>query len=186
MPAISRLFLKTGIVYLVLSLLLFLLMQMPGSGFGLPWRPVFYHMLMVGWITQVIFGVAIWMFPRVDVHGRGSGLAEGTKGSMTAHYSTFALLNIGLLLRWLSEPILDGAWRLPEGYARLPGFDPEFLTASMSHISVWILLASGLMQLGAFLLFAHQIWPRIREKKAIPAKNRSTKRPPSKESSLSP
>ncbi len=190
MPAISRLFLKTGIVYLVLSLLLYLAMQMPGSGVGTLWRPVFYHMLMVGWITQVIFGVAIWMFPRVDTprrgSGRGPGPADGTKGSMAVHYTTYALLNAGMLLRWISEPWLDGAWRFPEGLARLPGIAPEFLTAAMNQISAWILLASGLMQLGAFLLFTHQIWPRIRGKKAIPAKTRRANPPPSKGPSPSP
>jgi len=180
MPAISRLFLKTGIVYLVLSLLLYLAMQMPGFGLGTLWRPVFYHMLMVGWITQVIFGVAIWMFPRVEAPATGSGPAAGTKGSMAGHYATYALLNIGLLLRWISEPWLDGAWRFPEGLARLPGVAPEFLTTAMNQVSVWILLLSGLMQLGAFLLFTRQIWPRIRGKRAIPTKNPRVNPPTSK------
>lgn len=26
-------------------------------------QPVFYHLLMVGWITQLICGVSLWMFP---------------------------------------------------------------------------------------------------------------------------
>jgi len=32
--------------------------------------PVFYHLLMVGWVTQLICGVALWMFPPP---GRASG-----------------------------------------------------------------------------------------------------------------
>jgi hypothetical protein len=28
--------------------------------------PVYLHLFMIGWVTQMIFGVAYWMFPRVS------------------------------------------------------------------------------------------------------------------------
>lgn len=148
MPKISRLFLKTGIVYLVVSILLFLMMQVPEYGLSQLWRPVFYHMLMVGWITQVIFGVAIWMFPRMMAESRDSRQRLGTKGSMAGYYTVYALLNIGLLLRWVFEPMLDGVF----GIHGMPVF------------AKWMLPLSGLLQLAAFSLFAWQLWPRIRGK----------------------
>ena len=124
MPKISRLFLKTGIVYLVVSILLFLMMQLPEYGISQLWWPVFYHMLMVGWITQVIFGVAIWMFPRMTTESRDTRQRLGTKGSMAGYYTVYALLNIGLLLPvhvstmvfgWMLQFVLGVAyWMLPK------------------------------------------------------------------------
>ncbi|HYW35954.1 MAG TPA: hypothetical protein VE868_11140 [Balneolaceae bacterium] len=26
-------------------------------------QPLFWHLLMLGWISQIIFGVSMWMFP---------------------------------------------------------------------------------------------------------------------------
>jgi len=28
-------------------------------------NPVFFHLFMVGWVAQLIFGVVFWMFPLV-------------------------------------------------------------------------------------------------------------------------
>jgi hypothetical protein len=28
--------------------------------------PIFFHFFMVGWVTQMIFGVAFWMFPIIN------------------------------------------------------------------------------------------------------------------------
>src|SRR6476660_2692413 len=44
--------------------------------------PTLLHLLVVGWITQVIFGVAYWMFPRYS--------AEQPRGSERVGWSTFA------------------------------------------------------------------------------------------------
>ena len=68
MPPVSRWFIKTGIIYLLISLLMGIGLSWPGSTPLAAWLtslfPTFYHVLVVGWITQLIFGVAYWMFPR--------------------------------------------------------------------------------------------------------------------------
>ena len=65
MPLIVRWYLKTSLVYLVAALLVGIASSSQGlapipTGLG----PVFIHLLVVGWITQLIFGVALWMFPK--------------------------------------------------------------------------------------------------------------------------
>lgn len=69
--------------------------------------PVYVHLLVVGWITQVIFGVAYWMFPR---HSRDT--PRGSAGLVlrvlaervyTLH-STLGfgwVLAVSALLQWL-------------------------------------------------------------------------------------
>ena len=54
------------------------------------------HLLVVGWITQVIFGVAYWMFPRYS--------AQRPRGSERLGWITFGSLNAGVLLRVVGEP----------------------------------------------------------------------------------
>ncbi len=156
MPLVSRLFIKTGVVWLLLSILLIAFIHLPGTGISRMWMPVFYHMLMVGWVTQIIFGVAIWMFPG-DRSGRVKGAGPNkTKGNVVVHYVVYALLNAGLLMRVILEPAAGG-------------FAPSFLSGMIGGtVSAWIsymLAVSGGLQLIAFIGFAHQIWPRIRGKR---------------------
>jgi NnrS protein len=59
-------------------------------------RPTWIHLITVGWLTQLIFGVALWMFPRPTVetiHAEKLGRAG------------FWGLNAGLLLRMIGEPL---------------------------------------------------------------------------------
>jgi len=101
MPAVTRWSIKAGLAYLVVALLLGMMLTAPAV-VPLPpaiavWGPVYFHLFMVGWVTQLIFGVVFWMFPRYSrekPHGR-EGLAV----------ATFVLLNIGLVLRAIAEPI---------------------------------------------------------------------------------
>ncbi|MFQ6675299.1 MAG: hypothetical protein ACE5LH_03025, partial [Fidelibacterota bacterium] len=95
MPRLTRWFIKLGLLYLVLSLFLGVLLG--GQTFlHLPdsiqaWTRVFLHLFMVGWVTQLIFGVAYWMFP---VHSK-----ERPRGREGLAWATFLLLNAGLILR---------------------------------------------------------------------------------------
>lgn len=59
-------------------------------------RPTWIHLITVGWLTQLIFGVALWMFPRP----RTEPAKAGTLG-----WVGFWLLNAGLLLRIVGEPM---------------------------------------------------------------------------------
>lgn len=145
MPGISRLFVKTGIIYFILSMLLGISMELPVL--ILPAVvPLFWHMLMVGWITQVIMGVSLWMFPG---RPREKGFQAHKKG-----WITYLTLNSGLLLRIVSEPML---------------------THSNSGLWQIVIVLSALLQLSAGLIYLVEMWPRLLSKKEI-LKRRKQKR----------
>jgi len=62
MPRIARTFIKTGLIYFLCALLLGLSIEFPVIHFP-AMQPLFWHLLMLGWISQIIFGVSMWMFP---------------------------------------------------------------------------------------------------------------------------
>jgi len=135
MPLISRTFIKAGMIFFVLSLAAGLLIEIDIA--ALPSLvPLFWHMLMVGWITQIIFGVSIWMFP-----GRNRG--EGFKAQKWGWF-TFIFLNVGLGLRVISEPLVvstsAGIWNI-------------------------LLVGSALLQLTSGVTYLIEMWPRIMSKK---------------------
>ena len=94
MPLLTRTFIKTAMVCFALALMLGILLAL-GVTNGL--FPVYIHLLVFGWLTQLIFGVASWMFPKYST--------ENPRGNETIGWWTYALLNIGLLLRAIVEPI---------------------------------------------------------------------------------
>ena len=95
--------------------------------------PVYFHLFMVGWVTQMIFGVAYWMFPRVS--------KENPRGWEGLAVVTYATLNVGLIARAVVEPIL--ALRPAPVWA---------VTLILSAVLQWI---------GA-LVFAANTWRRVR------------------------
>ena len=67
-------------LYLVAALALGIAMQMPFAAASPLMRaiwPAYLHLLVLGWLTQLIFGVAYWMFPVIPPSspGAASGLA---------------------------------------------------------------------------------------------------------------
>jgi hypothetical protein len=98
-PPLTRWFVRSGLACLLLAFLLGVLMQWPGVA-SLPWLraawPTYLHVLVVGWLTQLIFGVAYWLFPRAS--------AATPRGSDRLGWATLALLNLGLVLRLAGEP----------------------------------------------------------------------------------
>ncbi len=100
MPTEARWLIKTALLYLALGLGLALLRAgqsvgwIPGDPTSL-WLPQL-HLLTVGWLTQLIFGVAFWLFPRPTPDPWGAPVV----------WSAYGLLNLGLLLRLGSEPEL--------------------------------------------------------------------------------
>ncbi|MFW6182885.1 MAG: hypothetical protein ACOC8X_03740 [Chloroflexota bacterium] len=137
MPKLSRWFIKAGLIYFVLALLVGVLLagapfiQLPPLVNGL--TSVYFHLFMVGWITQLIFGVANWMFPILN--------REDTRGSQTLGWVTFSLLNAGLILRGISEPML-----------------------MTNNITLWgtIMTLSALLLGAAGVLFVANTWGRVR------------------------
>lgn len=136
MPPLTRWLVRTALCWLVAALVLGAAMQSAALRHAVPalaaaW-PAYVHLLVVGWITGLIFGVAWWLFPRV---GRGPA-SDGVAG-----WLVWGLLNGGLLLRALVEPVV----------ALDPGAG-----------SRWVLPVSAAAQLGAVALFTWMIWPRVR------------------------
>lgn len=134
MPRLTRWFIRTGLVFLVVALALGVLRAMPGGGAWLPaaW-PSYVHLLTVGWLTQLIFGVAYWMFP--------TDPAPRAWTTRLAWWS-YGLLNAGLVARLALEPVVTA--RGPGG---LPGLG---LTAAA--------IAQALAALGMAVI----LWPRVR------------------------
>jgi hypothetical protein len=140
MPAVSRWFIKLGMVYFLLSVVLQAMLAIHTQhhisallNFA---YPVFYHMLMVGWITQIIFGVSIWMFPRLS--------REKPRGSEWLNWAALLLLNSGLILRVIFEP--------------LQGVRPS------GHFYAGALILSAALQFSGVFAYVFNMWGRVREK----------------------
>ncbi len=99
MPRLVRWYIKTAMVYFVAGLLVGIALAVGGPLAQLTagLTPVYYHLLLVGWVTQLILGVAIWMFPKFS--------QEQPRGNEKLAWATFILLNLGLLLRMVGEPL---------------------------------------------------------------------------------
>jgi len=135
MPLLTRLALKSSLIYFLLALALNLGFALPpawSSGFNLlRLEPTYLHLFLVGWITQFIFGVANWLFPR---HSR-----ERFNPYPRLAWSTFILLNLGLVLRVIAEPFHHQA----------------------PHILGPVLILSGITQFLAGMTFIANLWTRI-------------------------
>lgn len=135
MPKLTRWFIKTSLVYLVFSLLLsVLLLGWKSLSVSFPlsslW-PVYFHTFMVGWVAQLIFGVAYWMFPKYS--------PDKPRGSEKVGWATYLFLNLGLLLRIIGEPMSS---------LFAPGWG-------------WLLLFSAVFQWFSSLLFVLNTWKRV-------------------------
>ena len=99
MPPLSRWFIKAGFVSLLLSLLLELFQLRPSvllpslSAAAIHLAAI--HLLTVGWLLQVILGVAFWMFPRHPT--------VPPRGDARWGWLALILLNTGLVFRLLGE-----------------------------------------------------------------------------------
>ena len=99
MPTLTRWLVKAALVWLVTGLALGVALQLPAAA-QIPFLraawPAYLHLLTVGWLTQLIIGVALWLFPRHS--------AARPRGSERLGWTTFLCLNAGLLLRAIGEP----------------------------------------------------------------------------------
>lgn len=145
MPKITRTFIKTGLIFFLISLLLGIGIEL--ESISTPALvPLFWHMLMVGWITQIIFGVSIWMFP-------GRAREEGFKAQLWG-WLTYYFLNGGLVLRIVAEP---------------------WVTSSDGITFDILIVISAIAQLLAAITYTIEMWPRIQSKKQR-LQNRKKKR----------
>ena len=139
MPILTRWFTKAAMISLALALIvraaISILPTLGVQGIAGAFAPVFLHLFMWGWVTQMIFGVAYWMFPVLN-----KTRPRGHEGLWQA---TFWLLNIGLVFRVIGEP--------------LHLLRPEALWA-------WLTMASAVLQWLAGVGFVINIWGRVKER----------------------
>src|SRR5699024_305484 len=131
-----RLFIKTGLLYFLLSILLRVFIDLFTSYPVSSLIVLFWHALMLGWISQIIMGVSIWMFPWRT--------REESFKAQKLSWLTYLFLNTGLLLRMISSPLLD-----------LSGF----------NIWGILLAVSAPLQLAAVIFYVLEMWPRVQSKK---------------------
>lgn len=102
MPTLSRWFIKIGMLYFVMGLLMgSILLAQPALDWSTQWqvlRPVYLHFLFIGWVTQLIMGVGYWMFPKYS--------KENPRGNEQVGWAVLILLNSGLILRAIGEPAI--------------------------------------------------------------------------------
>ncbi|MCZ2127293.1 MAG: hypothetical protein LC099_05900 [Anaerolineales bacterium] len=133
MPILIRSFLKAALVYLILAVCCGLALALPIRSPLTSLFPVYIHTLVFGWLTQLIFGVATWMFPKYS--------AAEPRGREWLSWTAFVCLNVGLGLRVVFEPlhsITPSAW------------------------SAWGLLISAVLQWAAGVAFVANMWPRVK------------------------
>ena len=139
MPRLARIFVKASFVYFVAALLLAALMAFDGMAAGRWLRSTYLsqvHLLVVGWISQLIAGIAYWMFPRF--------LKEQNRppwGSDRLAWMVIVCLNVGLVLRFVLEP-----------FALMTG--EPWLKA--------LVALSGVLQVAGVAGFGVLIWGRVR------------------------
>jgi heme/copper-type cytochrome/quinol oxidase subunit 1 len=135
-PTLTRWFIKSAMLYLLSALVLSVAMQSPLDAEAPLLRvlwPTYLHLLVVGWLTQLIFGVAFWLFPKYS--------SAKPRGSERLGWTSFVLINLGLLLRLWGEPL-----------------------ALLGGSAAGVLVASAIAQLLAGWAFVANTWPRVRER----------------------
>jgi hypothetical protein len=139
MPLLTRWAIRAAMIYLVVGTIagaLYWVNRM--AAFWQPLaalNPVYIHLLVVGWLTQLIYGVIYWMFPIIS--------KDNMRGNPRPAWLALALLNIGLILRAICEP-----WRV----------------TTPNDINGWGLVLSATLQVLAGYLIVLVCWPRVREK----------------------
>jgi hypothetical protein len=135
-PLVRR-YVKTSFVFLLAGMLLggYATLEVNVRGRGVPWPLItaHVHLLLVGFVLMLIFGVATWMFPRPardDVRYR-PWLAE----------AIYWVLTVSTAVRALGE--------LGSAAAGLRG-------------GSWLAALGGAGQLAATLLFVVNMWVRVR------------------------
>lgn len=136
MPTLSRIYIKVSLIWLALALGAGAIMTFGGPQFLPVLLPTHVHMFVVGWVTHMIIGVAIWLFPKYS--------RESPRGHEWLGWAALIGLSLGLVLRSIAEP------------ARV--FWPGSMWGPM-------LVASALLQWAGGMLFVINIWPRIKGKK---------------------
>lgn len=137
MPPLSRWFIKSSLIYLLGTFITGVLAVLdppwqviPGTG---RLTIIYYHLFMLGWVSQLIFGVANWMFP---VYSRDAPRRNEQLG-----WASYGLLNGGLVFLLLGEGVR---------------------AASTGPAGSWFVALASLLLLLAGLAFVVNTWGRIK------------------------
>jgi len=139
MPPLTRWFIKTSLVYFILALTVGLFLAVQGI-WSLSLRlagmfPVYIHLLVEGWLTLLIMGVVFWMFPKYT--------RDRPRGSEALGWATYILVNVGLIIRVISEPIN---------------------TQQPAMLWGWLLVTAAVLQWSGGMAFVANTWSRVKEK----------------------
>lgn len=139
MPTLSRWYIKIGMCYLAVGLLMgVVLLAQPVFGWSRSLQtlqPVYLHLLFIGWVTQLIMGVVYWMFPKQS--------KDNPRGSTRLGWAVLIMLNVGLMLRSIGEPAV--------------------VLAPDSNLG-WTLAVASLLLLFAGWGFILNTWGRVKER----------------------
>ena len=151
MPATTRAFVKASILYLGLGALLgALLLVNRWVGLGaaiLALKASHVQFLVVGWLTQLIVGVAWWLLPPLPIGLHPDAplpvrRGQIQRGSEPLFWAAFAGLNAGVVLQAVFAPLYT--WTRIGFFGFLAGI-------------------AGLFLLAAAVAFAVNLWGRVRE-----------------------
>lgn len=152
MTLLQATFIRTAVTFLVAALATAAWM-LAATAFQWPLplriRVVQLHFLLVGFLTNMVMGVALWMFPAPPGAGRGA-LARATPHG----WAIYALLTVGLLLRATADLALTLG---PGGLYR------------------FVVTIAAVMQVAAAFGFAMLIWQRTRARTFV---RQTTSAPP--------
>lgn len=139
MPTLTRWTIRLALVYLWMGLAGWLAYTanqadlLHGNWSAL--RPVSIHLITVGWLTQLIFGVIFWMFPIVN--------RTTPYGERWIAWLGFGALNFGLMWRVVFE---------------------IGLTQGLTSAAGWGLVGAACWQWGGATAWIIACWGRIRER----------------------
>jgi hypothetical protein len=151
MPLTSRTFVRASIAYLclgaVLGALLLANRWLPLDPRVAALKASHVQFLVVGWLTQLIMGIAWWLFPPLTIglqsHApRPVRRGQRQRGSEPLFWATFVFLNAGILLSAVFEPLY--------GWTQLGAFG--FLAS-----------VAGIFFAAAAMAFVLNMWGRVRE-----------------------
>lgn len=131
MPRFSTWSIRLALVNLVLGLSLGALMLAHKGLFLVPGvmdlLAVHQELLLIGWVIQLVMGVAYWMFPRFTP-GK-TGLRP--RGFVRAAWTALVVLNLGLVAFVLGETLLPSRW------LTLTGRGLETLAVASFLVNLW-------------------------------------------------
>ena len=139
MPFVPRLFLKAGIVYLMLTFVLgavLLILEAVGQPAPFIIGIEHGHMGFVGWLVNTVIGVALWLLP---LNRKAFPETQGRYPEMLARIA-FILLNVGLPLRLIIEPLHQ---------------------THATAVTSALLIAAAVLQLAAILVVGAIAWQRV-------------------------